>query len=429
MALRTKRVLAVLWILIGAWGVAQTGSAIERFHELRAQLQQTRKRADWFGSLSTARELAKFLNESPESTLELARAEIHVSHLEDAFRELERFVSMGQATDLLEKSSEFAPLREEATFTDIQKAIKANSTSISLGSTAFVLPDSALLAEDIDYDQKAKRFFITSVREWKIVSRDLNGAFHDFAIAADRWPMLAIKADSQRQVLWATEVALQGLIFAPESDWGKSAVLCYALKDGKLLRRVEAPRGAALGDMMLMKNGDLIVSDGEGGGVYRLARNGRTLERIDNGQFISPQTPALHPDGKHVFVPDYVRGIGLLEIASKRVDWLSMEGRFALNGIDGLYFDRGRLVAIQNGTSPERVIAFATDPAFAKITAEKIIERSTETLGDPTHGVTVGDDFYYIANSGWDVIDEHGSIKPGAKPSVPRVMRVQRQLF
>ena len=33
---------------------------------------------------------------------------------------------------------------------------------------------------------------------------------------------------------------------------------------------------------------------------------------------------------------------------------------------------------------------------------------SPQTLGDPTHGVVVGDYFYYIANSGWDVLDEHG---------------------
>ena len=61
-----------------------------------------------------------------------------------------------------------------------------------------------------------------------------------------------------------------------------------------------------------------------------------------------------YTDGKQIFVPDYLRGIGLLEISTKQVRWLSMEKGFALNGIDGLYFDRGTLIAVQNGTSPER---------------------------------------------------------------------------
>jgi hypothetical protein len=117
---------------------------------------------------------------------------------------------------------------------------------------------------------------------------------------------------------------MQGFNFAPESDWGRSAVLCYDLRSGKLLRRIDGPRGSALGDMALMANGDVIVSDGEGGGVYRLLAQGSVLERLDDGDFISPQTPAMHPDGKHVFVPDYARGIGVLEVATKQMRWLSM---------------------------------------------------------------------------------------------------------
>jgi hypothetical protein len=125
-------------------------------------------------------------------------------------------------------------------------------------------------------------------------------------------------------------------------------------------------------------------------------------------------------DGKHVFVPDYARGIGVLEVAKKQVRWLSMQQRFAINGIDGLYFDHGKLIAVQNGTSPERVVVFTLDATLTRIESETIIERSTGTLGDPTHGVVIDNTFYYIANSGWDSIDDHGNMKPGAKPSVPR---------
>ncbi len=85
----------------------------------------------------------------------------------------------------------------------------------------------------------------------------------------------------------------------------------------------------------------------------------------------------MHPDGKHIFVPDYLRGIGVLEVATKQVTWLSMGGEYALNGIDGLYFDRGRLIAVQNGTSPERVVAFTLDASLTRIESETVIERST----------------------------------------------------
>jgi hypothetical protein len=80
---------------------------------------------------------------------------------------------------------------------------------------------------------------------------------------------------------------------------------------------------------------------------------------------------------------------------------------------------------VQNGISPERVVSFKLDVTLTTIVSETIIDRSTPTLGDPTHGVIVGDSLYYIANSGWDVIDDHWNMKLGAKPSEARIMRVQ----
>jgi len=423
-----KRALASVILILGTASTAkQTGSAVEQFQSLQVNLRESHRANDWHSNLFSANEVKELLNEAPGSLLEVARAEVHIDDLNAAFHELEQFTRMGQSTDLLATSSDFAALLKNANFARIQNAMTANRSLISTGSTAFQLSDPSLLAEDVDYDPNTQRFFVTSVRKKKIVALEASGASADFARAPDNWPMLAVKVDPSRRLVWATEVAMQGFNFAPESDWGRSAVLCYDLRSGKLLRRVDGPRGSALGDMALMANGDVIVSDGDGGGVYRLPSKGTVLERMDDGDFISPQTPAVHPDGKHLFVPDYERGIGVLEIATKQVRWLSMQGRFALNGIDGLYFDRGRLIAVQNGTSPERVAVFTLDATLTRIESETIIERSTGTLGDPTHGVVIDNKFYYIANSGWNSIDDHGNAKPGAKPSMLRIMRARLQ--
>ncbi len=417
--------LLLTLILAAASTAKRTDSAKEELQSLRKALRESHAANDWRSNLASATRLKELLNEAPDSLLEVARAEVRVGDTKAAVHELEQFVRMGQSIDLVATSADFSPLLKNVDFARIQSGMEANRSSISLGSTAFLLPDSGLLAEDVDYDRSTKRFFVTSVREKKIFSISAGGASAEFAKAPDDWPMLAIKIDSARGVVWATEVALQGFAAAPETDWGRSAVLCYDLKNGTLLRRIEGPPRSALGDMALAANGDIIVSDGDGGGVYRVHADHAELERLDDGDFISPQTPAMHPDGKHIFVPDYVRGIGVLETASRQVRWLSTGGRFALNGIDGLYFDRGRLIAVQNGTSPERVVAFTLDASLSKIESETIIERSTGTLGDPTHGVVIDNDFYYIANSGWDTVDDRGNMKAGAKPSAPRIMRAQ----
>jgi hypothetical protein len=427
MGLQTyPRALASFLLILVTASIAQhTDSAIKQFQKLRFELRQSHASNQWRSNLVSANKLKGLLNEAPDSLLEVARADVRVGDIDAALHELEQYARMGQSTDLRAMAGDFSAVLKNANFTRIESEMEANRSAISLGSTAFLLSDAELLAEDVAYDPSTKRFFITSVREKKIISTAADGVSAEFAKAPDGWPMLAVKVDASRGMVWATEVAMQGFNFSLESDWGRSAVLCYDLKHGQLLRRIEGPRPSALGDMVLTANGDVIVSDGDGGGVYRVLANGATMQRLDQGDFISPQTPAMHPDGKHIFVPDYVRGIGVLEIATKHVRWLPMGGRFALNGIDGLYFDRGTLIAVQNGTSPERVVAFAVDPSLTRIESETIIERSTGTLGDPTHGVIIDKDFYYIANSGWDAIDDRGNMKPAAKPSVPRIMRAR----
>src|SRR5262249_38962232 len=161
-----------------------------------------------------------------------------------------------------------------------------------------------------DYDARTKTFLVTSVLEKKIIRVTESGSSADFAASPSHWPMLAIKIDSSRNLVWATEVALDGFSAAPKSDWGRSAVLCFDLSTSQMLLRIDGPPGSALGNMVLARNGDPILSDGAQGGIYRLVRNNLTL--INGSDFISPQTPALLPENDHVLVPDYLRGIGIL---------------------------------------------------------------------------------------------------------------------
>ena len=62
------------------------------------------------------------------------------------------------------------------------------------------------------------------------------------------------------------------------------------------------------------------------------------------------------------------------------------------------------------------------DPSHGKVISQDVIESATSTIGDPTHGVIVGSDFYYIANSGWDTLDDNGERKATAKVTPARIV-------
>jgi hypothetical protein len=398
-------------------------AAKKQLAQLREQARTARESGDKEAYLRVILSLQRFLNDRPTTVEAAAQAYAALGDTSKALASLKQFADAGQTDDDLisGESKEFPALEKLPEYQSILKRMDENKATIGRAEPAFDLSDAGLLAEDIDYDSQSKTFLITSVLEKRIIRTNQEGKATNFAESPSHWPMLAVKVDAGHKVVWATEVALDGFANVPKGEWGKSAVLCFALRSGALLHRIEGPPGTALGDLALTREGTPIVSDGTGGAIYQV--RDKKLEPINTEDFISPQTAAINGVGE-VFVPDYLRGIGVLDVVSKRVTWLKeSNGSHALNGIDGLYSDGDSLLATQNGTSPERVIRFRLDASHKSISSDDLIERETSTLGDPTHGVIVGDSFYYIANSGWDALDDHGNVKSGAKLTPAHIMR------
>jgi hypothetical protein len=398
----------------------RTQTAVEKFGDLQGGLHRARDSGDAPSYLRSALDLHAFLHGSPASILQLMSAQIFSGTPTDALQSFEHYVGMGQANEATLNLKPFDALRALPQYQTLHHSMQANTARVSTAERVFSLGPAGLIPEDIDFDPASQLFYITSIRDREILAVDSTGHSTRFALSPDHWPLMALKLDAGRGILWATEVAIDGVAGVVAGDWGKSAVLQYDLHTGRLLHRIPVPTLAALGDMTLAANGDAIVSDGEHGGIYRVSRKTLRIQRLDGGDFISPQTAAVLPGGKQLLVPDYLRGVGLLDLDTKHVSWIPM-GIHALSGIDGLYIAGRTLIATQNGTSPERVIRFELDPALGQVQSESIIERATESLGDPTHGVVVGHWFYYIANSGWDALDEHGN-RIGTQPPTEAVI-------
>jgi hypothetical protein len=402
-------------------------TAVEAFGRLQREAAAAERTQDAHARLAAVLGMRELLHGAADAVEASAEAYAAVGDAPHALAALRQFAEMGQVdADVVGGTDRrFAVLHDRPEYKDIVTRLAANAAPVSRGTTAFVVPDVRLLAEDIAYDPGSRAFLITSVRENKIIRITGEGRATDFAASPSGWPMVAIKVDPVRGWVWATEVAFDGFSAVAKADWGRSAVLCFDLQTGALRRRIEAPAGAALGDMVLTGAGAPIVSDGTGGGVYRVV--GDSLRLVNGRDFISPQTAAMVEDDAHVLVPDYARGIGVLDLRSGAVRWIEQGSGapVALNGVDGLYVYRRSLMLTQNGTTPERVVRVELDTSLARVVSARTIEQGAATLGDPTHGVIVGDVFYYIANAGWNVIDEHGVVKRGARQTAPRVMRIQ----
>jgi sugar lactone lactonase YvrE len=276
------------------------------------------------------------------------------------------------------------------------------------------------IPESLAWDAATRRLFVSDVRhcEIRVVADPDRPHAVDRRFARLPSSVFALGIDARRRRLWAsiaTVAQADGCGEGPASA-ERTALVALDLRSGRVLQRIDAGLPGILGDLLVTGDGTVFVTESVHGAVLRLRPGARTLERLDvAGDFPSPQTPALSPDGRTLVVPDYARGIALLDIDAPcpcAARWPANGPGVFTAGIDGLVRDGDALLAVQNGTAPPRVIRFSAD-----LQRQQVLEAGTPGLGEPTHAIVVGRALWFIADVGWDRFEESGQRKPGAAPS------------
>lgn len=370
--------------------------------------------------------LKPLLPGNPRIAYNLAAAEALLGHKEAALAALHAWAAMGLVYDL-NSDADFSSLRGSVEFADVLARLAANKQATAQTTHVASIAEKDLIPEDLAFDPKTHRFFVSSVRTGRIVTT--NSAMKEFTtFAKSEWSVLALQVDPVRRILWASTGWVPHCEHCVKSDEDKTALLAFDADSGALKQRIESPVPGLLGDMTIGRRGDIFVSEGIHGAVFHLPRGSAALLRLDQpGEFPSPQTPALSADEKTLYVPDYVRGIAAIDLATRQTRWLQPADGIALTGIDGLYLYRRFFIAVQNGTTPPRLMRFSLD-----LKHQEILEANTPHLGEPTHGTIVkqgsNDLFYFLANTGWGDYDAQGKKKDGSAPvqSSIRSVRLNR---
>src|SRR5205085_316577 len=95
-----------------------------------------------------------------------------------------------------------------------------------------------------------------------------------------------------------------------------------------------------------------------------------------------------------------------------------------LNGLDGMAYYGGTLLAVQNGLDPTRVLRLRLSPAQDRIEKVETLARGLAVHDDPTLATVVDGTLYYVANSHWNKFGEDGQLKDIENLSGPVVLRV-----
>ena len=444
-----KKLLVLFLSLIAAAPCLSFDRA--RFVELNKKGRELAKQKDWPAMRQVLIEIGKEMPAlTPIYTLRMASVETHLGNRAAAFEWLERYAAMGLTYDLA-TDDDLKPLLTEAGWKKIAAEMQQRTAPIAHADEVCTLPIADLMPEDLTFDNSSGTFIVSSIQHHSLyrvslpkasnASKDAppSCALEELPLEAQskRWPTMAVSFDGPRNLIWTTASAMPDFTGFPKEDAGKTALLALDLDSGKagagkVVRRfdLESTAPAVLGDMSISSDGTVYVSDSLGGRVFRVPgthdRAGldkAKLEMIAENLF-SPQTPVVAADGKRLFVPEYSLGIAVIDLSGGgKITYLAHPENIAVTGIDGMHLVGDSLIAIQNGTQPERFVRFLLNHAQTEIEAAEVIEQSTQAMGEPTHAMAANGYVYVSANVGWDKIDDHGKLKEGASFTAPVLMR------
>lgn len=419
------RLLIAIALLLPATSAAQTTLQLYAHHDSAAAA--ARRAGNWDAYGSEIPFLDSILNGHPNVRIVRARISAHLGDTAAAYASLRDFVAMGLKRRI-ETDTDLVALRGTPSWKALLEKLSMNGASIGSFTAAFTMPDSDFVAEDIAFDPIGKRWLVSGIRRSVIFSVDAKGARQIFVKGSDKgWGFLALAVDSAKNTLWATAEAIPIAIGFDSTLAGRAAVFRYDLAKRTLLQRCDLPRSErhGAGDIAVAENGDLFIAD-TGDGALLVIRNGSGIHTlVPKGELMSPQGPAIAPDGKHIYLADYARGIARIDRSSGKIEWLKHSRDAALNGIDGLSVANATtLIGVQNGTNPNRVIRIALDNAGTTVTKVESIAQNEEWIKEPTHGVFVGRDYYFIANGGYGAFGDDGKLRPGEVAIAPVIARI-----
>lgn len=345
--------------------------------------------------------------------LQQARAAARAGEKEEALAALHRAAAMGFGFDLAEDEA-LSSLREDASFLTILAQFEANRTPLVRSEIAFRVHRPGFHVEGIAHDPHTEDFYLSSFDGGEIVRvRRINDSWST-DLFADLKPegmqgAYGLVMDAAGRRLFVAGGAARGKPVGEE--WGRCIAL--QLSDGSLIpgagSRSRAP--GLFGDAAFVTEDErvLIATDPVSGAIF--SQNEGSSGHGMHQAFVSPQglvvLPALHGAPPRLVVADYAMGLCHYDwrFVSDPVLLEAPEGTCLL-GIDGLARHGDDLIAIQNGIGVYRVLRLRLDAKRERITEVEVLERNHPEHGEPTLGVVVGNDFYYVANAPWGLTAE-----------------------
>lgn len=382
------------------------GNNVTEANRMRATASSLRQGGDYGSALQYLEKALVLRPDHPGFMYEIAQLNQLLGRTDEALSWLRRIMEMGLVYHP-ERDSVFTSLLGRAQFLEIVAIASRNALPIRRSAEAFRLGEHNPISEGIAYDAATDRFFISSVRERRILVRSRSGEEKTFLAQSDSvWGVLGVRADEKRGILWACTAVLPQIARYDSAKDGMSALLKIDLRNGNLLKLFtlgNSEEKHLLGDLTVTPAGDVYITDSRSPVIYRYDHQTEAFEEyVRSDEFVNLQGIDYSVAQGALYVADYSRGIFHVDVLTREVTLLPPFDGTTLLGIDGLYVHGKTIVAIQNGINPNRVVKCGLDDLGVKVVSSDVLEANHHLFDEPTLGLIAGNEFFYIANSQWE---------------------------
>lgn len=368
----------------------------ERYQRAAAAARAARESGDMAAYLRHVREVADFLSGHPGSRFGLARALSLAGDEAAAIEELKALADLGFGYDAGADPA-FAALRADPRFAKVNRRLAANRRVAgreTAGSFRIGLqgrrPEGVAV---LDSGQLA-------VGTW-------DGEIYRVSQSA---PKLLARGSGMVAGIRADPATGTFLACFSDEAAGRALVQRHRTADGALVAMYPLPAsGGFCNDIALLNDGGFVVTESNGGRVYRLA--GNRLVPLPMDPLFYPNGIATDPSSGRVYVA-HGGGITAFDPETGSSTALAAENTL-LGAVDGMVWHQGALIAVQNVTVPSRVLRIVPD-AQGRARVEPLLVGSPLLEGSTTVAAR-GAEAYVLSHTG---------IPSGDPPNDPILVRV-----
>lgn len=229
--------------------------------------------------------------------------------------------------------------------------------------------------------------------------------------ANGHWSVFGMRLDG-RGGLWFASASVPEYA-GDNADTGRTGLFRLDIEGRDIDVRALLPQGEApvvLGDLVIADDDTIYTTESLTGALYRYSISADEFTAVVGpGTLRSMQGLVLDASGEYLYVADYVGGLFRITLADGRIESVD-KGNPSLFGIDGLYSFDGGLVATQNGVRPNRILRIDLADDGLHVDETVVLARSLPQFDEPTLGVVVGDEFFFVANSHWNRFDAEANL-------------------